>query len=306
MRRPYPKDLLSRPQIARTKSGQPGGARNITPMAEPAEPYAAVVLAGGSGRRIGGPAKPALPIGGRPMLHRVLAAVDGATPRIVVGHPELPLPPGTIRTQEWPPGGGPLAGTAAGLALVPPGVGYVALLAADLPLLTAAAVRQLRRAAIAAELDGALFVDGAGQPQWLCGVWRTGALRARLAALAGGPAGRPLRELLAPLPVARVTASGAGPAPWWDCDTDADLRRAEELAMTTLDDWTVAACAALDLDAAEANAHQRLILDLARDAARAVERPAAPITTFLLGLAVGRGADPAEAAATLTALTQDH
>jgi hypothetical protein len=33
------------------------------------------------------------------------------------------------------------------------------------------------------------------------------------------------------------------------------------------------------------------ILDIARDAAHGVERPAAPVTTFLLGYAVGRGAD---------------
>jgi hypothetical protein len=33
-----------------------------------------------------------------------------------------------------------------------------------------------------------------------------------------------------------------------------------------------------------------LVLDLARDAAHGVARPAAPLTTFLLGLALGRGA----------------
>ncbi|PSL37734.1 hypothetical protein CLV49_1341 [Labedella gwakjiensis] len=38
-----------------------------------------------------------------------------------------------------------------------------------------------------------------------------------------------------------------------------------------------------------------LVLDLARDAAHGVARPAAPLTTFLLGLALGRGtASPAE------------
>ncbi|MDQ3986072.1 MAG: DUF6457 domain-containing protein [Actinomycetota bacterium] len=34
------------------------------------------------------------------------------------------------------------------------------------------------------------------------------------------------------------------------------------------------------------------ILDLARVAAHEVERRAAPVTTYLVGLAVGRGADP--------------
>lgn len=75
--------------------------------------------------------------------------------------------------------------------------------------------------------------------------------------------------------------------------------------MATLDEWTAAACEALGLDPAEARPHQRLVLDLARDAAHGVERPAAPISTFLLGVAVGRGADPARAAATVTALARD-
>lgn len=48
------------------------------------------------------------------------------------------------------------------------------------------------------------------------------------------------------------------------------------------------------------------VLNLARDAAHSVTRPAAPLTTYLLGIAVGRGADPDAAAAVLSrlALTQ--
>ena len=37
------------------------------------------------------------------------------------------------------------------------------------------------------------------------------------------------------------------------------------------------------------------LLDLARIAAHQVERPAAPLTTYLLGYAVGQGMDPAVA-----------
>ncbi|MDE3719972.1 MULTISPECIES: DUF6457 domain-containing protein [Nocardiopsis] len=44
------------------------------------------------------------------------------------------------------------------------------------------------------------------------------------------------------------------------------------------------------------------ILDLARDAAHSIARPAAPLTTFLLGVAVGRGADPERAARVLSEL----
>jgi len=54
---------------------------------------------------------------------------------------------------------------------------------------------------------------------------------------------------------------------------------------------------ALGLDPAEIDA--QAVLDLARDAAHGVARPAAPVTTYLVGLAAGRaggGADAFEAA----------
>jgi hypothetical protein len=70
----------------------------------------------------------------------------------------------------------------------------------------------------------------------------------------------------------------------------------------TLDEWTAVACAELGLDPAEA--HTAAVLDLAREVAHNVLRPGAPVTAYLLGLAVGRGADPAGAAARLTALAQ--
>jgi Domain of unknown function (DUF6457) len=45
-----------------------------------------------------------------------------------------------------------------------------------------------------------------------------------------------------------------------------------------------------------------IVLDLARDSAHEVERIAAPLTTFLVGIAVGRGAALSKAAATATTL----
>ena len=50
--------------------------------------------------------------------------------------------------------------------------------------------------------------------------------------------------------------------------------------------WIAELCAALDVDPASVDA--TLVLDLARDAAHGVARPAAPLTTFLVGLAAGR------------------
>ena len=57
-----------------------------------------------------------------------------------------------------------------------------------------------------------------------------------------------------------------------------------------LHDWIDELCDVLDL---ETEVDEGLILDLARDAAHNVERPAAPITTYLLGFAAGsQGAAP--------------
>ncbi len=70
--------------------------------------------------------------------------------------------------------------------------------------------------------------------------------------------------------------------------------------MSTLDTWTGAACAALGLDPAITDV--RTVLDLARDVAHQVDRPAAPLTAFLLGVAVGQGASVADAVGRLQAL----
>jgi Domain of unknown function (DUF6457) len=72
--------------------------------------------------------------------------------------------------------------------------------------------------------------------------------------------------------------------------------------MSTLDDWTEAACAELGLDPQVIN--QKTVLNLARVAAHKVDRPAAPLTAYLLGVAVGRGAPLAETAAKLQQLGQ--
>ncbi|TBL39785.1 hypothetical protein EYA84_07935 [Verrucosispora sp. SN26_14.1] len=70
--------------------------------------------------------------------------------------------------------------------------------------------------------------------------------------------------------------------------------------MTVLDDWVTAACAELGLEPAQVPVPT--VLDLARDVAHQVVRPGAPVTAYLLGLAVGRGADPVAAAARLADL----
>jgi Domain of unknown function (DUF6457) len=70
--------------------------------------------------------------------------------------------------------------------------------------------------------------------------------------------------------------------------------------MSTLQSWTDAACAELGIDPDDAAIPA--ILDLARNVAHQVERPAAPVTAYLLGLAVGAGLPLAEARERLRAL----
>jgi hypothetical protein len=48
-----------------------------------------------------------------------------------------------------------------------------------------------------------------------------------------------------------------------------------------------------------------MVLDIARDAAHGVERPAAPITTFLLGYAIAEGADAKDAVAKIALLAKN-
>jgi hypothetical protein len=68
-----------------------------------------------------------------------------------------------------------------------------------------------------------------------------------------------------------------------------------------LDEWLAAVAAELGISAPD-NAEVHTVLDLARDAAHGVARPAAPLTTFLVGVAVGRGAVLAAASQSVTAL----
>lgn len=71
---------------------------------------------------------------------------------------------------------------------------------------------------------------------------------------------------------------------------------------TELERWLAELGAALSLDDSELP-DIALVLDLARDAAHGVARPAAPITTFLVGYALAkRGGSAAELSATASAL----
>jgi molybdopterin-guanine dinucleotide biosynthesis protein A len=258
-----------------------------------------LVLSGGRSRRLGRD-KATAHVGGRTLLDRLLAEVPAAVPVVVVG-PSFGGSRGPVRvTREDPPGSGPLAGLGAGVALVE--TERVGVLAADMPF----AVPVLRGALLRlgqaeAQVDAVLPTDPDGQPQPLCAAYRVPALRVALAGLAP-LADRPIRALVAALRVMEWPVPAAALA---DVDTAEQLAAARArvaLEGAPMQEWVAAVQDALGLDVA---VEIDTILDVARDAAHAVSRPTAPVTTFLLGVAVARGADPTEAAATIGRLAQD-
>ena len=140
-----------------------------------------------SARPVAGTGSPA----GSGSLATLLADLAAtAAPVVVVGPPRA-LPPGVRQVREEPPGGGPLAGVAAGLELVD--TPTVVLLGGDQPF-AAPAVDRLVTALLAAGADAAVGVDGDGRRQPLLSAHRTAAARRVLAALPD-VAGRPLRAL---------------------------------------------------------------------------------------------------------------
>ncbi|MFE7540034.1 DUF6457 domain-containing protein [Streptomyces platensis] len=256
-----------------------------------------VVLAGGAARRLGGADKPALSVGGRPLLDRVLAACPDAATTVVVG-PARPTDRAVVHTLEDPPGGGPLAALDAGLRHTT--TPTVLVLSADLPFLTAATVRGLLAAATrttdaagpggsAAPRDGAMLRDASGRDQPLVAAYRAEPLRralTRIRAAHGSLAGLPLRALLAELVLERVPDPTATAS--FDCDTWEDISAARARIRehgNVLDEWITAVKAELGI---ELDVDTAALLDLARDAAHGVARPAAPLTTFLIGYAAGR------------------
>lgn len=75
-----------------------------------------------------------------------------------------------------------------------------------------------------------------------------------------------------------------------------------------LDDWVRTVTELLDADGSSLGGLDvdiPVLLDLARDAAHGVARPAAPVTTFLLGYAAGRAGGGAAEVQRLAALLAD-
>jgi molybdopterin-guanine dinucleotide biosynthesis protein A len=207
---------------------------------DPWDGVCAVIPAGGAGRRLGGVDKPAVLVGGRSLLEHVLDRLPAQVPVAVVGPERAQAAHRTgagsgswtvVSCREDPPGGGPAAAVAAGLAALERGglLGRVVVVVpADAP--RAAEVLPLLLDALrsgAPSVTTAVALDGGGRRQVLVVAHDAAALRARVARLGdltGVAAGRLLPrgpELVAVPAPADLLA---------DVDTPADLaaaRRAE-------------------------------------------------------------------------------
>lgn len=257
-------------------------------------PYDAIVVAGGAGRRLGGVDKAAVQVGGVPLLERVLHALRDANRVVVVG-PERNVTIGReLRwVREWPPGSGPLAGLAAGVHTLAewadrsdsadpsdPSEQLVMVCATDLPWLDSSTVRRITTTlGEHPEQDAAMLGDTDGRWQPLAACYRGARLSAALRAI-GDPTDRPVRLLFDHLEVTALPAVRQAR----DIDTPHDL----EVAM--LDEWAHQLAEELGVGAELADLELDPILNLARDAAHTVERPAAPVTTFIAGYAAARRA----------------
>ena len=282
-----------------------------------------VVLTGGASRRLGRD-KATAHVGGRRLVDRILAEVPADVPVVIVG-PSLDAMARPVRfVREDPPGSGPLAAIGAGLAEV--GTPFVGLIAADMPFAVPVVAEALSRlaheplpasaarsvmdpvhptdgiddAGVVSGVDAVVPVDADGFVQLLCAAYRTQALRGALVGL-GLLADRPVRALLSGLRVMEWPVPAAALA---DVDTEDQLVAARTRAAEEdrdMQEWVDAVREALGVDVAlDIDA----ILDVARDAAHGVDRPAAPVTTYLLGAAVAGGADAGQAAAVIGELAR--
>ncbi len=149
--------------------------------------WAAVILTGGTAARLDGTDKAGLSHAGRSLLEIALDTVAGAAEVVVVGPGTSTTRPVSF-TRESPPGGGPLAGIAAGVAALGGAHDLVVVLAVDMPHVTRATVSRL--VAAVGDGDAAWLVDASGRRQLAA------AVRPGLVPAPGHADGVPVRALM--------------------------------------------------------------------------------------------------------------
>lgn len=292
--------------------------------------WTAIVLTGGGSRRMGRD-KATLTWHGRRLLDHVLDAVTSTIPaptEVIVVGPRATVPDalGVHWRREDPPGGGPVA--AIGAALPAISGDWAAVIATDMPLIAETLEALVRAAEAAEDVEALLPVDNGDRPQPLCALYRTSALRRAADAVVaerGSLSGASMRSLTAHLTVSPLDVER--PELVLDLDRPEDLTAAsavlagaradvaprrtdiiegtddERTIVDTTDEWLAEVSAALGLDG---TVDTEAVLDVTRDVAHGIARPAAPLTAYLLGVAVGRGASAEEAAGIIRDLLGDR
>ncbi|NLE96573.1 MAG: NTP transferase domain-containing protein [Propionibacterium sp.] len=268
----------------------------------------ALIIGGGRSSRMGSN-KLELTLEGRTLLERTLDAIPDAELAIVVAE-RLELRraegwPDVRFTLEEPAFGGPVAGISAGVRLLE---GYADDEVVIVLPIDAVSVGDAARALAAAEpgVDGVVLQDEEGWPQYLFGRYRLGALRRGLVEL-DEVRDLSVRKFGTRLDVATIVVDEAVTA---DVDTpeQAELagilvpgqaRKDDPVVMAKVDAWQRALRDALGLGDAPIDVPR--VLELSGVTAKEVARPAVPVTSYCVGLAVGvawaRGEDVEEAAA---------
>ncbi|OIQ88755.1 molybdenum cofactor guanylyltransferase [mine drainage metagenome] len=203
---------------------QPAPAADGRPLRGPLA-VGVVIPAGGTARRLGGVSKPALQVGDRSMVARLVADLR-AFPLVVVG----PRPEDVVTDEvevtwctEDPPGGGPAAALAAGLVYLT-AVDVVVAIAGDQPFAASAVPRLIEALAANPGADVAWGVDADDRDQPLLAAYRADVLRSRLDEPSGG---RSMRQVTAGLRGVRVRLSAVEGI---DVDDPADLAAARDQA----------------------------------------------------------------------------
>lgn len=270
---------------------------------------AAVVLAGGRATRLGGADKARVLLDGQPLLERTLSAIGELSVEPVIVGPESAAD-ATTRDSRFVRGGyrfvrespvfaGPASALATGIAALAslPGATLVTVLPCDLQR-PHEAVRALECWDAADSADGVILVSD-GRRQWTSFCARLEALRQVTAAV---PVNASLRGVLSGLNLAEISVPTSVTA---DLDTLEQLRQiGARLPMRRvknnesrtnmsrgmhpdLEPWVAQLAPQLGVDPEQVPLES--ILDMARDVAHEVVRPGAPVTAFMIGLALGQG-----------------
>ena len=254
--------------------------------------FAAVLLAGGRAARLDGCDKASVEIDGRTLLTHALDAVIDASEVVVVGE-AVPTDRAVTFVLEDPRFGGPVAALLTGVDAMLRRTPTVAVLAVDMPRVTAHTLRRLHESV--AGHDGSVLVDPTDVGSSPSCSTRSGSRRSgpttrvsttcRCTACSTPSTWSRLRRWARSIATStRGATFGTSPTAERFGTGVARVRAARQSGPVNLHDWIDELCDVLDL---ETEVDEGLLNDLAELAHENVDLGAGPVTTYLLGFAAG-------------------